>query len=155
MEITHTETNRGNKAIIVDGYMYRRINDLKNGDIVYICSIKKNCTKSITTDSEGVVIIKTKNQHVCGYDPTVRKTEAKQLHIRSSNNSRDVSKRPSAVVRNELQTLEESHLQPKDIRNAALALYRERRKKQPTLPKSREDTHDVIDKIDILDNISF
>ena len=22
MEITHTETNRGNKAIIVDGYMY-------------------------------------------------------------------------------------------------------------------------------------
>lgn len=67
-------------------------------------------------------------------------------------NSGDVSKRPSAVVRNELQTLEESHLQPKDIRNAALALYRERRKKQPTLPKCREDTHDVIDKIDILTN---
>jgi hypothetical protein len=55
--------------------MYRRINVLKNGDIVYICSIKLNCSKSITTDSEGVVIIKTKNRHVCGYDPTVRKTE--------------------------------------------------------------------------------
>jgi hypothetical protein len=41
--------------------MYRRINVLKNGDIVYICSITKNCTKSITTDSEGVAIIKTKN----------------------------------------------------------------------------------------------
>jgi len=75
MEITHTETNRGNKAIIVDGYMYRRINVLKNGDIVYICSIKMNCSKSITTDSEGVAIIKTKNQHACGYDPTVRKAE--------------------------------------------------------------------------------
>jgi hypothetical protein len=54
MEITHTETKRGNKAIIVDGYMYRRINVLKNGGIVYICSITKNCSKSITTDSEGV-----------------------------------------------------------------------------------------------------
>jgi len=129
MEITHMKTNRGNKAVIVDGYMYRRINVLKNGDIVYICNIKKNCTKSITTYSEGVAIIKTKNQHVCGYDPTVRKAEAKQLRIRSRKNSGDVSKRPSAVVRNELQTLEESHLQPKDIRNRALALYRERRKK--------------------------
>ena len=36
------ETNRGNKAIIVGGYMYRRIDVLKNGDIVYTCSIKKN-----------------------------------------------------------------------------------------------------------------
>ena len=36
MEITHTETNRGNKVTIVDGYMYRRINVPKNGDIVYI-----------------------------------------------------------------------------------------------------------------------
>ena len=75
MEITHTETNRGNKATIVDGYMYRRISIPKNGDIVYICSIKKNCTKSIPTDSESVAIIKTKNQYVCGYDPTVRKAE--------------------------------------------------------------------------------
>ena len=32
MEIAHVETKRGNKAIIVDGYMYRRINVLKNGD---------------------------------------------------------------------------------------------------------------------------
>jgi hypothetical protein len=68
MEITHMKTKRGNKAIIVDGYMYRRINVLKNGDIVYICNIKKNCTKSITTDSESVAIIKAKNQYVCGYD---------------------------------------------------------------------------------------
>ena len=29
MEITHMKTNRGNKAIIVDEYMYRRINVIK------------------------------------------------------------------------------------------------------------------------------
>jgi hypothetical protein len=75
-----------------------RINVLKNGDIVYICNIKKNCTKSITTDSESVAIIKAKNQYVCGYDPTVRKTEAKQLRIRSRKNSGDVSKRQLTFV---------------------------------------------------------
>ena len=111
--------------------MYRRINVHKNGDIVYICSIKMNY---------DVDNIKTKNQHVCGYDPTVRNAEAKQQRIRSRKNSGDVSKRPSAVVRNELQTLEESHLQPNDIRNAALALYRERREKQPTSEEQRRHT---------------
>jgi hypothetical protein len=35
MEIVHTETNRGKKAIIVDGYIYRHANTLKNGDVVY------------------------------------------------------------------------------------------------------------------------
>jgi len=39
MEILHTEINRGKKAIIVDGYVYRQTNTLKNGDIVYVCSV--------------------------------------------------------------------------------------------------------------------
>ena len=41
MEILHTETNRGKKAIIVDG------------DIVYVCSINKKCNKSITIDPDA------------------------------------------------------------------------------------------------------
>ncbi|KAJ8304917.1 hypothetical protein KUTeg_018500 [Tegillarca granosa] len=123
MEIIHTETNRGKKAIIVDGYTYRKINILKSGDVVYICSVDKKCTKSITTDAEGVAIIRTKNQHVCEYNPSDRKSEAKQLRVRSRKNSGDVSKRPSTVVRNELKTLQESHLEPKDIKNASLALF--------------------------------
>lgn len=152
MEIIHTETNRGKKAIIVDGYTYRKINILKSGDVVYICSVDKKCTKSITTDAEGVAIIRTKNQHVCEYNPSDRKSEAKQLRVRSRKNSGDVSKRPSTVVRNELKTLQESHLEPKDIKNASLALYRERRKLQPKLPKSREDIHSTIDQMDVKTN---
>jgi hypothetical protein len=35
MEVTHTETNRGNSAIIVDGYIYHKMNVLKSGDVVY------------------------------------------------------------------------------------------------------------------------
>ena len=104
MEITHTEPKRGNKAIIVDGYMYRRINVLKNGDIVYLCSIKKNCSKSITTDSGGVAIIKTKNQHVCGYDPTVRKAEANL-----SNYASDLGQTPEMSLNVHQRLLEMSY----------------------------------------------
>ena len=53
MEILHTETNRGKKAIIVDGYVYRQTNKLKNGDIVYVCRANKKCNKSITIDHDA------------------------------------------------------------------------------------------------------
>jgi len=53
MEILHTETNRDKKAIIVDGYVYRQMNTLKNGDIVYVRSANKKCNKSITTDPDS------------------------------------------------------------------------------------------------------
>ena len=57
MEIVHTETNRGKKAIIVDEYLYRNANTLKNGDVVYVCSINKKCNKSITTDPGNDILI--------------------------------------------------------------------------------------------------
>jgi hypothetical protein len=61
MEIVHTETNQGKKAVIVDGYVYRQVNKLKNGDVVYVCSVDKKCNKSITTDPDGMAVVKTKN----------------------------------------------------------------------------------------------
>jgi hypothetical protein len=67
MEIVHTETNRGKKAIIVDEYLYRNANTLKNGDVVYVCSINKKCNKSITTDPKGVAVVKTKTEEVLLY----------------------------------------------------------------------------------------
>jgi hypothetical protein len=41
MEIIQTETNKGNKAILVEGILYQKKNVLKNGDIVYVCSAGK------------------------------------------------------------------------------------------------------------------
>lgn len=78
MEILHTETNCGKKAIIVDGYVYRQTITLKNRDIVYVCSIRKKCNKSITTDPDGVAIVKTRNEHCCGKEPDPRGIEARQ-----------------------------------------------------------------------------
>ena len=43
-------------------------------------------------------------------------------------------------------------LQSADIKNVAKAVYRERRKKLPTLPKNRKDVHDVVDEVNTKTN---
>ena len=46
--------------------------------------------------------------------------------------SDDISARPSKIIRQELQKLDESNLQTKDLKNAvALAVYHERRRELP------------------------
>jgi hypothetical protein len=63
MEVVHTETNRGNKCIVYNGFAYRKMYTLKNGDVVYCCSTLKNCKASITTDENGIAITRTRAVH--------------------------------------------------------------------------------------------
>ena len=151
MAVTHTETNRGQSAIVVDGISYRISNTLKLGDVVYRCTTK-SCKMSITTDKDGTRVLKTKNQHTCESSQSDRKTETHVLRIRSRKKSGDITKRPSQIIRTELQTMDEQTLQSADLKNVAKAVYRERRKKRPTLPKNRKDVHDVIDEVNTKTN---
>jgi hypothetical protein len=52
---------------------------LKNGDIVYVCSVKKKCKKSITTDPDSVAIVKTRNEHCYGKESDPTGIEARKL----------------------------------------------------------------------------
>jgi hypothetical protein len=45
-------------SIIYDGYSYRKVNSLKNGDVVYRCSTGKSCKATVTTDEKGVAVVK-------------------------------------------------------------------------------------------------
>jgi hypothetical protein len=40
--------------------------------------------------------------------------------------------------------MDESLLNPKDLKNAAMSMYRERRKQFPKLPKSRTEVHEAL-----------
>jgi hypothetical protein len=63
MEVVHTEINRGNKCIVYNGYTYRKMYTLKNGDVVYRFSTQKNCKASVTTDENEIAIIRTRAVH--------------------------------------------------------------------------------------------
>jgi len=107
---------------------------------------------SITIDKDKTTVLKTKNQHTCESSQSDKKTEAHVLRIRSRNKSGDITKRPSQIIRTELQTMDEQTLQSADLKNLAKAVYRERRKKLPTLPKNRKDVHDVVDEVNTKTN---
>lgn len=128
MEIQHTETNRGNKAIIVDGYVYRKTNVLKNGNVVYTCSVSKNCKKTVITDEEGDFIVKVRNLHSCKTEPSFKKAEARQLRVRLRKQCRDSNVNPVVLVKSELTHVEEKSLEDRDIKNAAMSLYKHYRK---------------------------
>ena len=50
--------------------------------------------------------------------------------------------------------MQESHLFPQDLKNASLAVHRERRKDHPVLPKRREDVHTAVSEMTIETNKS-
>ena len=73
------------------------------------------------------------------HDMNERKIESKQLRVMAKRKvSDDISARPSKIIRQELQKLDESNLQTKDLKNVALAVYRERRRELPVLYLSLE-----------------
>ena len=104
MDIIHTETNRGKKSIIYDGYSYRKDNSLKNGNVVYRCSTGKSCKATVTTDEKGVAVVKMKNEHNPESDE--EKVKVKQLRVRISKQSGDITSRPSKIIRQKYKSRE-------------------------------------------------
>ena len=56
----------------------------------------------------------------------------------------DISQCLSKVIRSVLCDIQEDHLQPKDLRSTSQAMYRERRKRHPSNPKSQNDVFEAL-----------
>lgn len=139
MEFKITETNRGNKALICDGHSYRYHTMLKNGELSWRCC-NKTCKVRLCTDSESSYIVRIKNSHI--HEGDDRKMERQELRISAKRKAADEpTSRPSKIIRKELTAMDEKNLHQSDIKSVYKAIYRERRKRHPTLPKSRDDVH--------------
>lgn len=137
MDFTITETNRGNKSLICEDYNFRFHKSLKNGNNSWRCSNKK-CKATCKTDSENLVLVEMNGTH--NHDADKQKVERQQIRVAVKRRANDdVTCRPSKLIRSELQQSAESSLQSKDLQRLQLAIYRERRKEYPTLPKSRAE----------------
>jgi hypothetical protein len=91
-----------------------------------------------------------KNEHNPESDE--EKVKVKQLRVRISKQSGDITSRPSKIIRQEIQIQAENLLETNDLRNLAQSLYRERRKDLPKLPKNRGYVHDALDILDLNTN---
>ena len=122
---------------------------------MYVCSAGNKCTISIKTDKDGLSITTEHGRHTCNVETSAKKkNEAHQLRVRVRKQSGDISRKPITIVRSELQDMNEGSLLPSDIKNAALSLYRERRKNMPALPKSRSEAQDAKQSLSLETNKS-
>jgi hypothetical protein len=74
------------------------------------------------------------------------------LRVCVRHNSGDISQRPSKVIRGELQKMDENLLNSRDLKNVAMSMYRERRKRFPKLPKSRLEVHKTLEGLNLQTN---
>ena len=158
MEIIQTETNKGNKAILVEGILYQKKNVLKNGDIVYVCSAGNVNVPNLLQLTKMDYLLQRNAADIlkitCNVETSDQKTEAHQLRVRVRKQSGDISRKPITIVRSELQDMNEGSLLASDIKNAALSLNRERRKNMPALPKSRSEAQDAKQSLSLETNKS-
>jgi hypothetical protein len=144
MDVIVSETNKKKKCVIYDGFMLRVDRILKNNDISWRCTNNKSkCKVRVRTDGESKVVMSATSEH--SHDMNERKIESKELRVMAKRKaSDDISARPYKIIRQELQKLDESNLQTKDLKNVAMAVYRERRRELPVLPKSRIEAHEAL-----------
>jgi hypothetical protein len=93
-------------------------------------------------------IIHTKNVH--NHEADDRKLERQELRINAKRKAtKDPTARPSKLINKELTSIDENFLHQEDLKNVSKTIYRERRKRHPTLPKSREALHTTISNMTI------
>ena len=98
-------------------------------------------------------IIHTKNVHY--YEADDRKLERQELRINAKRKAtKDPTARPSKLINKELTSIDENFLH-QDLKNVSNVIYRERRKRHPTLPKSREALHTTISNMTIVNLKTF
>ena len=145
MDFKISDTNKGKKSLIYDGFIYRIDGVLKCGDISWRCTNKK-CKGRLRTDSAMSTMNAINLEH--NHEQGEKKVERQQLRSQVKRKATDdLTSPPSKIIRTELHKFADKLLGSGDVRSIAQSLYRERRKVYPILPKSREDVHAALDYI--------
>ena len=136
--------NKGKPGLIVDGYKYRMDKENKSS---HLC-VKRSCNARCKTDVNDLMIID--NQRMDhSHEPEEERTLQRQK-LRQECKKRyleETTERPKKVIITELgkkEKTETDKLLPEDVSSVRRSVYRARRKTQPKLMKSREETHEYL-----------
>ena len=133
-----------------DGFKFRRDKDFNNSR-VWRC-IEKGCGSRCKTDLDELMILggRFEHNHV---EPDTRKLERQKVRQNCKRKAaEEPSERPSKLIVSEIEKNEVNELLPQDIKSVRQAIYRQRRKTQPKLPKSREETIQTLKEYEVLSN---
>ena len=140
--ITKTTTNRGNPAIIYDGYLFWKQKVNKKDEVLWRCNVR-SCKTSLKTDIDTtrVLVINTEHNHPASERKVERHEIRKQVQTLATAS---LNARPSTVIQQVLQKSREDNLERSDLKSLTMAAYRSRRKLMPCIPKSKQDVHESL-----------
>ena len=131
-------TNHSNLGIIHDGFKYRKEKETSKS-VLWRC-VEKNCKSRCKTDTDIQMILGGNFNHTYGEIDT-RSVERQRIRQGCKRKAtEEPSERPSKII-NEIQKTNPAEILPQDITSVRQAIYRQRRKTQPKLPKSRVRNH--------------
>ena len=135
-----TTTNKGKPSLVIDGFAFRIDKETKISNVWRCC--KKTCPARCKTDKANIVVMTFSHDHV-GHEPKTDKEIAVQQFRQNCKRkgADDLYSRPSKVMRSELEKDHNRHILPKDLESVRKAMYHERRKEIPKLPKNRDEIH--------------
>lgn len=137
MEFKISETSRGKKSLVYDGFSFRFERAMKNGDISWRCTVK-SCNSRVITDEGCKTLLSGRTEH--NHDTSERKIQRQIIRaVVKRKAASEITSRPMKLIRCELQNMDDDRLTTKDLKSLTMSIYRQRRKEYPTLPKSRDE----------------
>lgn len=149
-EFKKIKTNRGNTGLLCQGHKFcleRKEKKYKS----WQCTTK-GCLARLKTDNEQENIVWSRLDH--NHDPVSADSVTRQILITECKRKAagNLTERPSKVILKEIVSKPDTDLVPKDLKAIRQAMYRERRKKFPALPKTRQEVHEALQHYDITSN---
>ena len=147
MEKFTTDRGKPIPGILQQRFKYRVYRESKERR-TWRCT-KKDCKAVCSTDLNDLMIIdgRFEHNHAESDDRTVQRLKGRQECKRTATD--EPGKRPSKIIMDEIARQDSTELVPEDVKCVRQAIYRRRRKTQPKLPQSREETHEALQQYDM------
>ena len=144
--VDYVEGARGHRVVIHDGYIFHKSKTLKSG-VKWTCSCRKSATCTVFIILQDDIVVKTEHAH--SHPPTPGHIKARQLKASMRKRAREESTPMQVIYEQEKVRLLSESSSTNSVTETAAALpqfagiktvlYRERRKRFPTMPTSRAE----------------
>lgn len=141
--IVKAESSRGKVVLLMGSFKFHFDRTLASEESRWRCRVPK-CTAAIYTVGEELIVSKHNLNH-CHDEPcnsTIQKAALVAALKRKA--TEDIGLTPKRLVHTVLKNTAFDALNVDDIKNVKRAVYRERRKKFPKLPRCQREVHELL-----------
>lgn len=141
-------TNSGKEALCISNFIYRLDRKTEKSNS-WRCT-RRSCTATCRTNKLDNVVIAFRNHHN-HEEMTDKELAVKELRQNCKRlAAEDLYERPAKFIRRELSLQgNQNEILARDVDVVRKAMYNERRKRLPTLPKDRQQTHQKLAVLDL------